>query len=138
MVSQVLRCISLTNGIRYGCRAAAGRHGFERVSPLFVVIAIGVPSPPFRGHPLDPPLRSRFQCRKIDLLCNQVRIKTEDSLPCICDAIRCCVTLTCVLSVYPCSSVAHDATFFRSHFTKRVSCGCRDNATANHSICAAT
>lgn len=29
-------------------------------------IAIGVPVPPFPGNPLDPPLRSRFQARRID------------------------------------------------------------------------
>ena len=30
------------------------------------VIALGVPVPPFPGNPLDPPLRSRFQGRRID------------------------------------------------------------------------
>ena len=32
----------------------------------FRVIALGVPSPPFAGRSLDPPLRSRFQIRRID------------------------------------------------------------------------
>jgi MoxR-like ATPase len=36
------------------------------VSPQFLVIALGVAVPKYRGFPLDPPLRSRFQCRKID------------------------------------------------------------------------
>lgn len=36
------------------------------VSPNFLVIALGVAVPKYRGFPLDPPLRSRFQCRKID------------------------------------------------------------------------
>ena len=31
--------------------------------PEFIVIAIGLPSPPYFGNPLDPPLRSRFQAR---------------------------------------------------------------------------
>lgn len=30
-----------------------------RVSPEFWVIALGLPVPPYRGYPLDPPLRSR-------------------------------------------------------------------------------
>ena len=29
------------------------------------MVALGVPSPPFPGNPLDPPLRSRFQARHI-------------------------------------------------------------------------
>lgn len=32
-----------------------------RVSERFRVIALGLPVPKFRGNPLDPPLRSRFQ-----------------------------------------------------------------------------
>lgn len=32
----------------------------------FRVIALGLPVPPFSGRSLDPPLRSRFQCRFID------------------------------------------------------------------------
>ena len=36
------------------------------VHPDFRVIALGVPSPPFPGRNLDPPLRSRFQIRRID------------------------------------------------------------------------
>jgi len=36
------------------------------VHPRFRVIALGVPVPPFPGNPLDPPLRSRFQARRID------------------------------------------------------------------------
>ncbi|KAG0140334.1 hypothetical protein CROQUDRAFT_674710 [Cronartium quercuum f. sp. fusiforme G11] len=37
-------------------------------SRSFMVICIGVPVPPFIGHPLDPPFRSRFQVRHIDPL----------------------------------------------------------------------
>ncbi|CAG0920479.1 unnamed protein product [Notodromas monacha] len=36
-----------------------------RVHPDFVVIGLGIPVPTFPGHPLDPPLRSRFQCRNV-------------------------------------------------------------------------
>ena len=39
--------------------------GLERVSEEFRVIALGLPVPPYRGHTLDPPLRSRFQARLI-------------------------------------------------------------------------
>ncbi|CAG8745134.1 17385_t:CDS:2, partial [Acaulospora colombiana] len=36
-----------------------------KVSERFIVIALGLPIPPYVGHPLDPPLRSRFQCRDV-------------------------------------------------------------------------
>jgi MoxR-like ATPase len=36
------------------------------VHPDFRVIALGVPSPPFPGRSLDPPIRSRFQIRRVD------------------------------------------------------------------------
>ncbi|XP_032686011.1 von Willebrand factor A domain-containing protein 8 [Odontomachus brunneus] len=36
-----------------------------RVSDDFIVIALGLPSPRYPGHPLDPPLRSRFQARHV-------------------------------------------------------------------------
>jgi hypothetical protein len=39
--------------------------GLLRVSPDFLVIAIGVPVPKYEGNPLDPPLRSRFACRAV-------------------------------------------------------------------------
>ncbi|XP_071540350.1 von Willebrand factor A domain-containing protein 8 isoform X4 [Panulirus ornatus] len=39
-----------------------------RVDKDFRVIALGLPSPPYQGHPLDPPLRSRFQARDISSL----------------------------------------------------------------------
>ncbi|KAI9354986.1 AAA domain-containing protein [Pilaira anomala] len=38
---------------------------FEKVSPRFLVFALGLPVPPYVGYPLDPPLRSRFQSRDI-------------------------------------------------------------------------
>uniref|UniRef100_F6QXZ7 von Willebrand factor A domain-containing protein 8 n=1 Tax=Ciona intestinalis TaxID=7719 RepID=F6QXZ7_CIOIN len=36
-----------------------------RVSENFRVFALGLPVPKYRGHPLDPPLRSRFQARDV-------------------------------------------------------------------------
>ena len=36
------------------------------VNPLFRVIALGSPVPPFVGYPIDPPLRSRFQVRVVE------------------------------------------------------------------------
>lgn len=36
-----------------------------RVSEDFHVVALGVPVPKFRGHSLDPPLRSRFQAKHV-------------------------------------------------------------------------
>lgn len=39
--------------------------GLLRVSNDFRVIALGLPVPKYRGSPLDPPLRSRFQARDI-------------------------------------------------------------------------
>lgn len=35
------------------------------MSAQFLVIAIGLPVPKYDGHPLDPPLRSRFACRHV-------------------------------------------------------------------------
>ncbi|KAJ3293424.1 hypothetical protein HDU79_000368, partial [Rhizoclosmatium sp. JEL0117] len=37
-----------------------------RTSEKFVVIALGLPVPKYDGHPLDPPLRSRFQARNVN------------------------------------------------------------------------
>ncbi|CAG8469528.1 17842_t:CDS:10 [Acaulospora morrowiae] len=36
-----------------------------KVPERFIVMALGLPIPPYIGHPLDPPLRSRFQCRDV-------------------------------------------------------------------------
>ena len=38
-----------------------------RVSPNFMVLALGLPVPRFPGHALDPPLRSRFQADRAAL-----------------------------------------------------------------------
>ena len=40
--------------------AATDAAQFAAVHPLFRVIALAAPAPPFEGRPLDPPLRSRF------------------------------------------------------------------------------
>ncbi len=37
----------------------------DRVNENFRVIALGLPVPPYKGNPLDPPLRSRFQARTV-------------------------------------------------------------------------
>ena len=39
--------------------------GLVRVSENFRVIGLGLPVPKYRGSPLDPPLRSRFQARNV-------------------------------------------------------------------------
>ncbi|TPX75293.1 hypothetical protein CcCBS67573_g03438 [Chytriomyces confervae] len=38
-----------------------------RTSEKFIVIGLGLPVPKYEGHPLDPPLRSRFQARNINI-----------------------------------------------------------------------
>lgn len=43
-----------------------------RVSEDFRVIALGLPVPKYKGAPLDPPLRSRFQARDVSSLSYQV------------------------------------------------------------------
>ncbi|XP_045461527.1 von Willebrand factor A domain-containing protein 8 [Harmonia axyridis] len=42
-----------------------------RVDENFRVIAIGLPVPRYRGNPLDPPLRSRFQARDVNMFSYQ-------------------------------------------------------------------
>ncbi|KAJ3359065.1 hypothetical protein GGF32_009678 [Allomyces javanicus] len=42
------------------------RWNLVRTSENFRVIALGLPVPPFRGNPLDPPFRSRFMVRYVD------------------------------------------------------------------------
>ena len=43
-----------------------GHAQFVPVHPDFRVFCIGLPVPPYRGHPLDPPFRSRFQSRWVE------------------------------------------------------------------------
>ena len=47
-----------------------------RVNEDFRVIALGMPAPRYPGHPLDPPLRSRFQARHISSPSFEVSILT--------------------------------------------------------------
>ncbi|WFD02167.1 hypothetical protein MOBT1_000848 [Malassezia obtusa] len=53
---------------RYEKRAdASEEHArFVPVHPDFRVFCLGVPVPPYTGHPLDPPFRSRFQARWVE------------------------------------------------------------------------
>lgn len=51
-----------------------------RVSEDFRVIALGLPVPKFKGNPLDPPLRSRFQARDIYYLPFKVSPRTSEQL----------------------------------------------------------
>ena len=44
------------------------RKTFIPAHASFRVIALGVPVPPYKGYPLDPPFRSRFQARFLDSL----------------------------------------------------------------------
>ncbi|SCU65074.1 AAA domain (dynein-related subfamily)/von Willebrand factor type A domain containing protein, putative [Trypanosoma equiperdum] len=55
------------NQIPQAVHAKLQRMGFIRVSESFRVIGITAPVPPYDGTPLDPPLRSRFQCLYVDL-----------------------------------------------------------------------
>lgn len=54
-----------------------------RASEKFRVIALGLPVPPYKGNPLDPPLRSRFQARVVEPLPFQEQL---DEL--ICDFVK--------------------------------------------------
>ena len=45
---------------------APGHATFIPVHPNFRVFCLGLPVPPYRGHPLDPPFRSRFQARWVE------------------------------------------------------------------------
>ncbi|OQR83325.1 hypothetical protein ACHHYP_14843 [Achlya hypogyna] len=44
---------------------ALAAQNLVRVHPRFRVLALGLPVPPFPGRSLDPPLRSRFQARRV-------------------------------------------------------------------------
>ncbi|XP_055693554.1 von Willebrand factor A domain-containing protein 8 [Lutzomyia longipalpis] len=56
------------------------RWGLVRVSEDFRVIALGLPVPKYRGAPLDPPLRSRFQARDVTNLSYQEIFATMRSV----------------------------------------------------------
>ncbi|KXS21233.1 hypothetical protein M427DRAFT_65996 [Gonapodya prolifera JEL478] len=66
-----------------------------RVSPDFRVIALGIPVPPYRGNPLDPPFRSRFQVRWVDgwgiggsRLAQSLVVKAKWSVPGNADSVK--------------------------------------------------
>ena len=59
-----------------------------RVSEDFRVIALGLPVPKYKGNPLDPPLRSRFQARDIYYLPFKVRAQQISTHPCCCSVQR--------------------------------------------------
>ena len=63
-----------------------------RVSEDFRVIALGLPVPKYKGNPLDPPLRSRFQARDIYYLPFKVRAQhssdQHSSLYCCCSFVK--------------------------------------------------
>ncbi|CAE8599856.1 unnamed protein product, partial [Polarella glacialis] len=73
--------------------ALTGQQGFTgdskarlvRVHEDFRVIALSVPSPPWPGNPLDPPLRSRFQAR---VVMPPLLLSTLQLLPLFLDAAR--------------------------------------------------
>lgn len=46
--------------------AASKISRFQAVNPNFRIIAIGLPTPPYKGNPLDPPFRSRYQARWVE------------------------------------------------------------------------
>jgi MoxR-like ATPase len=52
----------------YDALVAQGKcvDGLMRVHPNFLVIALGTSVPPYKGNALDPPFRSRFQCKWIE------------------------------------------------------------------------
>ena len=59
------RSMSLDDGRLLLPEASRGGSSVDRVPATFRVIAITAPCPPFKGRPLDPPLRSRLQARFI-------------------------------------------------------------------------
>ncbi|WFD31235.1 hypothetical protein MSPP1_002269 [Malassezia sp. CBS 17886] len=46
--------------------SAVELHRLVPVHPDFRVFCLGIPVPPYQGHPLDPPFRSRFQARWVE------------------------------------------------------------------------
>ncbi|KAJ7829772.1 hypothetical protein B0H14DRAFT_3465448 [Mycena olivaceomarginata] len=59
----------------------------------FRVVAIAAPVPPFPGHPLDPPFRSRFQARFVDpigaflALCPPPSVPETELESCLCELV---------------------------------------------------
>ncbi|GJJ14791.1 hypothetical protein Clacol_009059 [Clathrus columnatus] len=60
------REINLDDGTHIIPASRVSGKKFIEAHPLFRVVAIGIPIPPYKGFPLDPPFRSRFQARFLD------------------------------------------------------------------------
>ncbi|XP_014598623.1 PREDICTED: von Willebrand factor A domain-containing protein 8 isoform X1 [Polistes canadensis] len=75
-----------------------------RVSEDFRVIALGLPSPRYPGHPLDPPLRSRFQARYIPSSTFEENMKTMKEIAPNIDLKRLSKLLSCAHAL-----VTHEA-----------------------------
>ena len=65
MISLLFRSF-LVSPRRYAQLSAEDSSFLIPVHENFRVIALGVPAPPYPGKSLDPPLRSRFQIRRVD------------------------------------------------------------------------
>ena len=71
----------LTSSSRYDALADNNPSAsLRRVSENFRVIALGLPVPPFEGHPLDPPLRSRFQARFVEADYSEAKAKGRQDI----------------------------------------------------------
>ena len=66
-----------------------------RVSEDFRVIALGMPAPRYPGHPLDPPLRSRFQARHIPPPSFEEQLNTLKNLVTHTDTVKLKQLLSC-------------------------------------------
>jgi von Willebrand factor A domain-containing protein 8 len=64
------------------------RLGLIRAHERFRVIAIGSPVPPYPGKPLDPPFRSRFQVRYVDVSFRDYKNKFLQNLSNVISSVR--------------------------------------------------
>ncbi|UZJ54566.1 hypothetical protein CBS101457_003886 [Exobasidium rhododendri] len=60
-----LHAAQMEEAVKTGHKAS-NTSRFQAVDPNFKVIALGLPTPPYKGNPLDPPFRSRFQARWVE------------------------------------------------------------------------
>ena len=70
---------SFLTGKTFSARSSCATSRLLAVHPDFQVVALGVPVPPYPGRSLDPPLRSRFQCRYVDDLSSHSIMSSLDS-----------------------------------------------------------
>lgn len=61
----VLKCVLHPDALQEHSKEELDSWKIVRVSEDFRVIALGLPVPKYKGNPLDPPLRSRFQARDV-------------------------------------------------------------------------